>query len=73
MAHSKTCPKCQGSMAEGFVVDNGHGGRYVSSWLEGVPKRSFWVGVVLEGKKPIEIVAWRCSACGFLESYAKPG
>jgi hypothetical protein len=59
-------------MLEGFTLDNAYGGRTVSSWLEGVPKKNIWVGVTLDGKKPIEIVTWRCPSCGFLESYAKP-
>ncbi len=67
-----TCPKCQAAMLEGFTLDNAYGGRTVSSWLEGVPKKNIWVGVTLDGKKPIEIVTWRCPSCGFLESYAKP-
>ena len=72
MARTRTCPKCQASMTEGFVIDNADGGRRVSSWLEGVPKKSRWFGVKLGGKKPVEIATWRCGACGFLESYAKP-
>ena len=72
MARSKTCPKCQASMTEGFIIDGapGHGGRAVSSWLEGAPVKSLWVGIKLGGKKPIEIATWRCGSCGFLESYA---
>ena len=68
-----TCPKCQAAMLEGFTLDNAYGGRTVSSWLEGAPKKSMWVGVLLDGKKPIEITTWRCSSCGYLENYAKPG
>lgn len=71
-ATSRTCPKCQSRMVEGFVVDTTYGGRTVSSWVEGAPKRSIWVGVLLEGRKPIEIATYRCTSCGFLESYA-PG
>ena len=59
-------------MAEGFVIDHKDGRRAVSSWLEGVPDRSIWLGVKLGGRKPIEIATWRCGSCGFLESYAKP-
>ncbi len=70
MARSRTCPKCQSSMAEGFVIDRKEGGRAVSSWLEGSPKKSIWTGVSLDGKTPIEIATWRCGSCGFLESYA---
>ena len=72
MARSRTCPKCQGSMTEGFVVDHTHGGRGISSWLEGAPVKSIWIGISFGGKKPIEIATWRCGGCGFLESYAKP-
>jgi hypothetical protein len=71
MARSKTCPKCQASMTEGFVVDHTHGGRAVSSWVEGPPQKSMWVGVKLGGQKPLEIATWRCGSCGFLESYAR--
>ena len=69
MSHSKQCPKCQGTMAEGFVIDNTHGGRGVSGWAEGQPVKSFWTGVKLKGKA-IDIATWRCGRCGFLESYA---
>lgn len=72
MARPRTCPKCQASMVEGFVIDQTHGGRAVSSWLEGAPYKSMWLGIRLKGKTPIEIATWRCSSCGFLESYAKP-
>jgi len=70
MARSRTCPKCQAAMTEGFVIDNSDGGRAVSSWLEGAPVKSMWVGIKLGDKKPIEITTWRCGSCGFLESYA---
>lgn len=66
-----SCPKCQSSMQEGWTLDNLHGGRAVSSWVEGEPQKSVWVGVKLENKKPIEIASWRCSRCGFIEQYAK--
>ena len=64
------CPKCQSSMTEGVVIDNTYGSRGVSSWLEGAPVKSIWVGLKLGGKKPIETKTFRCNRCGFLESYA---
>jgi hypothetical protein len=69
-AQSHSCPKCQSRMQEGFTLDNAYGGRTVSSWVEGEPQRSIWVGVKLEGRTPIEIATYRCMSCGFLESYA---
>ena len=70
MAQSKQCPKCSGSMAEGFVADATHGSVAVSSWIEGAAVRSLWTGVKLSGRPRSEIVAWRCGRCGFLEHYA---
>ncbi len=72
MRCTKPCAKCQRSMTEGFVIDNTYGARGVSSWLEGAPVKSIWMGVKLEGRKPIEITTWRCDGCGYLESYAPP-
>jgi hypothetical protein len=67
---SRQCPKCSGSMAEGFVVDASHGTMGVSSWIEGPPKKSVWTGVSLTGRRRSEIATWRCGRCGFLEHYA---
>jgi Domain of unknown function (DUF6487) len=70
-ASSHQCPKCQSRMQEGFVLDNTYGGRAVSSWIEGPPKKSIWVGVLLQGRKPMEISTYRCTSCGYLESFAE--
>ena len=70
MPQLKQCPKCTGSMAEGFVVDATHGSAAVSTWVEGAAERSVWTGVKLSGRPRSEIVAWRCHRCGFLEHYA---
>lgn len=69
---SNTCPKCQGSMSEGFVPTvTTRGTRTVSSWVEGTPKKSLWLGLKLGSKARLEIQTWRCGRCGYLESYAK--
>ena len=70
MPRSRTCPKCQASMVEGFVIDRTENARGVSTWLEGAPQRSVWTGIKLGGRKPLDIATWRCTSCGFLESYA---
>ena len=72
MAQSKHCPKCEGTMVDGYVVDQGHGSVSVTKWREGEPRRSIWVGLKLGGTEPIEITTWRCKRCGYLEHYA-PG
>lgn len=53
------------------MLDNAYGSRAVSSWVEGEPKTSIWVGVKLEGKTSIAIESWRCTRCGFIEQFAK--
>ena len=73
MAGSKQCPKCGGSMVEGFVTDRTHSGVTVGSWVEGQPEGSMWTGLRLSGKPKTEIATWRCSRCGFLEHYATGG
>lgn len=68
---SGICPKCEGRMVEGYVIDRGdYGVAGVPSWVEGEPRKSMWVGLKLGGTKPIEITTFRCRRCGFLESYA---
>ena len=68
---SHTCPRCQGSMTEGFVLDHTEGGaRKVSAWVEGAPEPGLLVGVKVRGKTKYDIRTWRCGRCGFLESYA---
>jgi len=66
------CPKCNGEMQQGFIIDRVQGGSLVSSWFEGAPKRSFWWGTSAPEVNRMPIGTFRCSACGFLESYARP-
>jgi hypothetical protein len=59
-------------MSEGFMLeqtDGGYGG--VSSWVEGKPEPSIWTGVKTGNRKMLQISTFRCSSCGFLESYAQ--
>ncbi len=68
---SRTCPKCSGSMSEGFVADRtDHSIAAVPSWIEGEPETSVWTGLKLDGKPRFDIATWRCGRCGFLEHYA---
>ena len=73
MANSpQRCPKCGSEMEQGFVLDVTHGGHIVSQWVAGAPIRSFWVGTKLPDEKLVPIGTYRCSSCGYLESYARP-
>ena len=70
---SKSCPKCSGSLSQGFVVDQTYGATAVPTWVEGTPQKSIWTGLKLDGRPQIEIETWRCGRCGFLEHYAAGG
>jgi DNA-directed RNA polymerase subunit RPC12/RpoP len=65
------CPKCNSKMIEGFIVDQGYGRRFVSQWVEGAPETGFWMGAKLSNKRKIDTKTYRCTSCGYLESYAK--
>ena len=66
----KSCPKCSRRMEEGFTVDKGdYSVPTVGSWHRGKPKKSFWgLKTSKADQHPVEV--WRCTGCGFLESYA---
>jgi len=67
---SSRCPKCQGSMIQGFVLDHTYGGQSLSSWGQGEPTKSFWTGIKAS-HSTVPIGAFRCERCGFLEFYAR--
>ena len=59
------CPKCKGDMEEGFIADRGHAN---------APNKSVWAtGYKFIGglQNKLEVKTYRCTSCGFLESYAK--
>jgi ribosomal protein S27AE len=69
MAH---CPKCNGSMIQGFIVDHGdYGTAHVGAFQPGEPRKGFFGNLKLDKKAQIPITTLRCGRCGYLESYAK--
>jgi len=66
------CPKCGGAMEAGFILDKGIPTGSVSSseWVDGTPEPSIWTGLKLRGRERHPVTTYRCTACGFLESYA---
>jgi len=65
-----TCPKCNGTMDEGFILDDTYGGKVQSEWAEGSPRRSIWTGLKVSKDARHRVTTYRCQKCGFLESYA---
>ena len=69
---SLTCPKCSATMEEGYVVDHTYGGMMPAEWIEGKPIKSFWMGLKIAKDTNHAVKTYRCTDCGFLESYARP-
>jgi len=65
-----TCPKCSGRMEEGFVLDHTYGAYLQAMWVEGAPAKSFWTGLKIKGRIKLPVTSFRCSGCGYLESFA---
>ncbi len=64
-----SCSKCQSAMEEGFIVDKGDSNSAgVSHWVAGSPDKSWW-GANIKGREKLMVIAFRCTRCGFLESY----
>jgi hypothetical protein len=58
-------------MEKGFLIDKDHSGVQQGRWVEGEPQSAWWrTGVKVSDKECRAVVVWRCTNCGFLESYA---
>jgi Domain of unknown function (DUF6487) len=65
------CPKCNRTMERGFVADVGYGQILQSGWTAGIPvPRKLIGGVKWRARDARPIVTYRCTGCGYLESYA---
>ncbi len=70
MMRSNSCPKCQGTMEEGFTLTGRDTYRRAAGWVAGRPRKNWLLGLRLP-HKPIDIQSWRCGRCGYLESFAR--
>lgn len=55
-----SCPKCEGEMEQGFIVDYSHAALFVSQWAPGAPKKSFWQQTRLPKEGVIPVGTFRC-------------
>jgi hypothetical protein len=65
-------------MVHGFTIDTDGASRKVGTWVEGEPEKTI-IGrflrlpfIKVPKDKCVPMGAFRCSACGFLEFYARP-
>jgi hypothetical protein len=68
--NERRCGKCESTMREGFLIDRAHNSARVARWAEGAPEYWFLGMLRLRGRRQLPIRTFRCSKCGFLESYA---
>ncbi len=73
---TKRCPKCKSAMEPGYLVDRSWAAAPVNrqvGWARGEAERTAFGNVrPTSGLDAIPNVTFRCSGCGYLESYA-PG
>ncbi len=65
-----TCPDCNQSMEEGFLLDETYGNRNPVYWVGEPPEKSIWTGLKLKEKDIRRVQAYRCPSCGLLKFYA---
>jgi hypothetical protein len=65
------CAKCQGDMEDGFLLENqGDNLPYTfTELIPGPPKNRFLGGV--ETKIKLQVHAYHCTKCGYIEMYTK--
>lgn len=64
------CLRCQGPMESGFILELGASSVCQQKWVAGEPVPSFWNGLRIKGVRTLEVITFRCTRCGHLESYA---
>jgi ribosomal protein L37E len=57
-------------MGEGFLLEKGDSLLSSETWVSGKPVKSYLSGLNLKGTVMYDVTTFRCSACGYLESYA---
>ena len=71
MALALNCSKCNGQMEEGLVVDLNYKGTIPSMWVEDQTAAGESAVVVDTHKRKVRTITYRCSSCGYLDSYAR--
>ncbi len=66
MPDSLSCLKCEGVMEAGFIPNPTRG---QMAWFKGEPPKTYRESFMF-GRQALMVVTHRCSACGYLESYA---
>ncbi len=58
-------------MEPGFLIDHAHANMGTEQeWVEGDLEKRFWSGIRTKGRERFGVRTFRCTRCGYLESYA---
>ena len=58
-------------MEPGYIIDHTqHGSAVEQTWFAGEPEKSFWTGLKMKNRSQRQVRTFRCTRCGYLESYA---
>ena len=71
MALKLNCSKCDSYMQQGVVVDLSYAGILRSMWVEDQAENNVVAGIPDHHRRKVKAITYRCSNCGFLDSYAK--
>jgi len=71
---SLKCPKCNGAMDAGLLVDAAPGGAKTGTWVKGdelptIKLHFIPPSVEVTGER-YTLTMYRCGSCGFVETYA---
>lgn len=72
MSINMQCSKCSGMLELGFLIDREHNSfEGATKWASGTPQDHIWRwSSVRKGAQKLAVATYRCSKCGYLESYA---
>ena len=76
MSTKPDCPECRSRMEEGFIPDMSQGAAVQMFWHAGTPEDQTFLGlkmgtIKIDKSEAVKITAYRCTRCGFLQSYAR--
>ena len=69
-APTPKCAKCGADMEEGHIPEQPQGQRQIAMWSAGKPNLTVYSSARIISTQARPICAFRCTKCGYLESYA---
>ena len=64
------CVKCGSAMESGYIPDRNMSWYDPRKWFPGALRLTTLQGVAKNKSTPRHVISYRCTACGYIESYA---